>query len=84
MHQRHMGGPPDARRLISNPDMSLVVAEALMGPPGANGGPDGTIPDRLHDDNPLTADPRDHGWPVFVIMPPAGLALLAAMKRSAS
>src|SRR5262245_19373804 len=47
-------------------------------------GPDGKIPDRLHHDGSLAADPRDDRWPVFVIMPPARLALLAATPWSAS
>ena len=45
---------------------------------------DGAIPDRLHDDSPLTAHPRDHGRPVFVIMAPAGLAFLPATTRPTS
>src|SRR5215831_799956 len=45
---------------------------------------DGAIPDRLHDDRPLTAYPRDHGRPVFVIMAPTGLTFLAATTRPTS
>src|SRR5687768_9750900 len=47
-------------------------------------GLDGKILDRLHDDSPVTAHPRDHGGPIFVIMAPAGLALLAAPTRPTS
>src|SRR5438128_1042813 len=39
---------------------------------------------RLDHDGTLAADPRDDRRPVFVIMAPAGLALLAATTRSAS
>src|SRR5215831_13003948 len=44
----------------------------------------GEIPGRVDDDRPLTADPRDDGWSVLVIMPPPGLTLLAAPTRAAS
>src|SRR5438309_4523042 len=48
--------------------------------------------DRLHreifgcldDDSPLATDPGNNGWPVFVVMAPAGLAFLAATTRLAS
>src|SRR5215510_8154379 len=39
---------------------------------------------RLEDDHPLAADPRDNRWPVFVVVPPTGLALLAATTWSAA
>src|SRR5262249_19034921 len=38
----------------------------------------GEIAGRLHDDCPLAADPGDDRRPVFVVVAPAGLALLAA------
>src|SRR5262245_14435006 len=38
----------------------------------------GKIPRALYDDGPVTADPGDDGRPVFVVVAPAGLALLAA------
>jgi hypothetical protein len=44
----------------------------------------GKIPGRLHDDKSLPADPGDDRWSVFIVMPPAGLALLAAAARAAS
>src|SRR5215831_15985405 len=44
---------------------------------------DGEIAGRLDDDRPLAADPGDDRRPVFVIMPPPGLPLLAAPTRSA-
>src|SRR5262245_30227296 len=44
---------------------------------------DGEITGRLDDDRPLATDPGDNGWPVFVIMAPAGLAFLAPATRSA-
>jgi hypothetical protein len=43
----------------------------------------GEIAGRLSDDRPLATAPRNHRWPVFVIMAPAGLTLLAATTRSA-
>src|SRR6266571_4057850 len=39
---------------------------------------------RLDDDSPLATDPGNNGWPVFVVMAPAGLALLAATTRLAT
>src|SRR5215510_4666635 len=39
---------------------------------------------RLDDDSPLAIDPGDDGWPVFVIMAPARLALLATSTCAAS
>src|SRR5258708_31530778 len=39
---------------------------------------------RLDDDRPLATDPRDDGWPVFVVMPPTGFTFLAAPSRSCS
>src|SRR5262245_51311026 len=39
---------------------------------------------RLEDDGPLATDPCDNRWPVFVVMPPARLALLAAPPCAAS
>src|SRR5262249_6080432 len=47
-------------------------------------GLDGKILDRLHDDSPVTAHPRDHGRPILVIMALAWLALLAATTRPTS
>src|ERR671923_2877483 len=44
----------------------------------------GEIFGRLDDDRPLAADPRDNRWPVFVVVPPTGLALLVAPTRSAA
>src|SRR5437899_8833514 len=41
------------------------------------------IAGRLDDDSPLPTDPGDDRWPVLVIMPTPGLALLAAPTRSA-
>jgi hypothetical protein len=41
------------------------------------------IAGRLEDDSPLATDPRDHRWPVCVIMATAGLTLLAAPTGSA-
>ena len=43
----------------------------------------GAISGRLDDDRTLAADPRDHGWPVFVIMATAGLTFRAATTGSA-
>src|SRR5262249_31203766 len=40
--------------------------------------PDGKVPRYLDHDTSLAADPRDDGRPVFVVVAPAGLALLAA------
>src|SRR5215475_11092751 len=37
---------------------------------------DREISGRLADDSPLATDPGDDGWPVFIIMAPARLALL--------
>ena len=45
---------------------------------------DGEILDRLYNDGTLTADPRDHRRPIFIVMAPAGLAFLAATTWSAS
>src|SRR5712691_13547999 len=45
---------------------------------------DGEIAGRLDDDCPLATDPCDNRWPVFVVMPPTGLALLAATTCAAS
>src|SRR5438128_10806381 len=45
---------------------------------------DGEIPGRLDDDCSLATDPGNNGGPVFVIMAPARLALLAAPTRAAS
>src|SRR6266566_9855097 len=39
---------------------------------------------RLYNDRPLATDPGDNRWPVFVIMAPTGLALLAATTCPAS
>src|SRR5713101_3165792 len=39
---------------------------------------------RLDDDRPLATDPGNNGWPVFVVMAPAGLAFLAATTRLAT
>jgi hypothetical protein len=44
----------------------------------------GEIFGRLHDDRPLATDPGDDRRPVFVVVPPTGLALLAATTRSAA
>src|SRR5215471_6036084 len=52
----------------------------------------GSLLDRLHreifgrldDDSPLATDPGDNRGPVFVIVPPTGLTLLAAPPRAAS
>src|SRR5262245_47968268 len=41
-------------------------------------GLDGEIAGRLDDDRPLATDPGDDGRPIFVVMPPPRLALLAA------
>src|SRR5262249_12658173 len=38
---------------------------------------DGKVPRRLDDDTPLAAHPGDNGRPIFVVMPPPGLTLLA-------
>src|SRR5215467_3468273 len=45
---------------------------------------DGEIPRRLDDHGPLATDPGNKGGPVFVIVAPARLALLAASTRAAS
>jgi hypothetical protein len=47
-------------------------------------GLDRKILDDLYDDGTLAAHPRDDRRPVFVIVPPARLARLAATTRSAS
>src|SRR5262249_55393647 len=44
---------------------------------------DRKITGRLHDHRSLATDPGDDGWPVFVIVAPPGLALLAAPTRAA-
>src|SRR5262245_64764053 len=44
---------------------------------------DGKIPHGLYHDGTLAAHPGDDGWPVFVVMPPTGLALLPTTTRSA-
>src|SRR5215475_8582667 len=44
----------------------------------------GKIFGRLDDDRPLATDPGDDRRTVFVVMPPAGLALLAAPTCAAS
>src|SRR5512145_3195685 len=41
------------------------------------------ISGRLYNDSALTTDPGYNGWPVFVIMAPAGLAFLTAPTRAA-
>src|SRR5690242_14075448 len=43
----------------------------------------GEVFGRLDDDRTLTTDPGDDRGPVFVIMPPSGLTLLAATTRAA-
>src|SRR5215475_8683810 len=45
---------------------------------------DGKIPGRLDDDKPLATHPNDNRRSIFIIMPPAGLAFLAATTCSAS
>src|SRR2546429_4101322 len=45
---------------------------------------DREIAGRLDDNRFLATDPGDAGWPVFVVMPPTGLALLAAPTCSAT
>jgi hypothetical protein len=47
-------------------------------------GLDGKIPDGLHNDGTLAADPRDDCGPVFVVMTPARLALFATAACPAS
>src|SRR5215472_18461593 len=42
------------------------------------------ISGRLDDHSPLTTDPGNNRGPVFVVVPPAGLAFLAASTRAAS
>ena len=42
------------------------------------------ISGRLDDNSPLTTDPGNNRGPVFVVVPPAGLAFLAASTRAAS
>src|SRR5215813_8480367 len=44
----------------------------------------GEIFGRLPDDRPLATDPGDDRGPVFVVVPPTGLAFLAATTRSAA
>src|SRR5919106_6642181 len=44
---------------------------------------DGEIPGRLDDHCPLATDPGNNGGPVFVIVAPARLALLATPTRAA-
>src|SRR5215475_7533006 len=39
---------------------------------------------RLDDHSPLPTDPRDDGGPILVVVPPPGLAFLAATTRSAA
>src|SRR5947209_19435403 len=41
------------------------------------------ISGRLYHDSALTTDLGDNGWPIFVIMAPAGLAFLPAPTRAA-
>jgi hypothetical protein len=43
---------------------------------------DGEITRRLDDDSSLATDPGDDRGPIFVVMPPAGLTLLAATPRA--
>src|SRR6266446_3697647 len=45
---------------------------------------DREIAGRVDDDRALAADPGDDGWPVFLIVAPARLALLAAPTRAAA
>src|SRR5215470_3039842 len=45
---------------------------------------DGKVPRRLDDHGPLATDPGNNGRPVFVIVAPARLALLAASTHTAS
>jgi hypothetical protein len=45
---------------------------------------DREIAGRVDDDRALAADPGDDGWPVFIIVAPARLALLAAPTRAAA
>ena len=42
------------------------------------------ISGRLDDDSPLTTDPGNHGWPVFIIMALTRLALCAVPTCAAS
>src|SRR5215510_16373053 len=42
----------------------------------------GEIARRVDDHRALAAHPGDNGWPVFVVVPPTGLALLAAPTRA--
>src|SRR2546421_12232774 len=44
----------------------------------------GEIFGRLDDDRALATDPGDNGRPVFIVVPPPGLAFLAAPTRPAS
>src|SRR5438445_640922 len=44
----------------------------------------GEIFGRLNDDRPLATDPGDDRRTVFVVVPPTGLAFLAALPRAAS
>src|SRR5262249_13534053 len=45
---------------------------------------DGKVPRRVDHDPSLAADPGDNRWPVFVVVTPPGLALLAAPTRAAA
>src|SRR5215831_4645599 len=45
---------------------------------------DGEIAGYLDDDCSLATDPGDDGGPVFIVMPPTGLTLLAAPTCAAS
>src|SRR5918997_5892655 len=45
---------------------------------------DGKIPHGLYHDGTLAARPGNDGWPVFVVMPPTGLALLPTTTRAAT
>src|SRR5215510_14189537 len=44
----------------------------------------GEIARRVDDHRALAAHPGDNGWPVFVVVPPTGLALLAPASRAAA
>jgi hypothetical protein len=44
----------------------------------------GEIAGRLDDDSPLATDPGDNRGPVFIVVPPTGLAFLAAPTRAAA
>src|SRR6266516_1466097 len=45
---------------------------------------DRKVPCRVDHDATLTAYPGDNGWPVFVVVPPTGLAFLAAPPGAAA